>query len=158
MVVDAPGEAGLEKLVVAAIRRHANIQTTIVPLVIEKTGWDWERCEQYIDQMQKDHAAEISFWQSNVFTILGWIFIAAGFAIILIAVNAYIGFDRLIDCVIYEIQKSTITFNECMYSGLMSLEGLYDFGVVGITIILGGVAGIIFARHQLNKGEVMRND
>jgi hypothetical protein len=158
MAVEAPGEAELEKLVAAAIRRHANVQTTIVPMVIEKTGWDWERCEQYINQVQKDYAVEISFWQSNAFTIAGFVFMAIGFAIILITIEGYIGFARLIDCLQAELADTAGSFNECLYSGLISARELVEFCSMGVFLILGGIAGIVYAKHQLKKGEVMRND
>lgn len=151
-------EQELIKLVIGSLRRHANIQTTIVPALIKKTDWDWERCEDFIDQVQRDHRAEIVLWQSNVFVIVGYVFIAVGLVIILIAVEAYIGFERLIDCIRVEISNKAGSFNECMYSGLAAAEALYEFGSIGLAVILGGIAGIVFAKRQLKNNEVLRND
>jgi hypothetical protein len=165
MKMDDPNQAGqtapseaLVRKIINGLRRHASIDTTLIPLLHQETGWEWDRCEQFVNQVQYDHAVEISLWQSNMFTIAGYVFIALGVGIALIAVNAYIGFDRLIGCLQQELSATDFTYNECIRDSLLGLEGLYEFGAVALLFIMGGVAGIVFARRQASSAQVLRND
>lgn len=153
--------AEIENYVLDALKRQKNIQDTIVPYLIQKTGWGWQDCEKYVDRVKEDHKDELSKWQGNLFLFLSIGMFAFGIIFLGFTFESGVGFGRLFHCTavgIDQILNGTKT-SECSIFGLEVIDGLSNtWTYLSLLMIGGGIFGWIIALSQKERMEVIKNE
>lgn len=162
-MTEFPGQpsADIERFILDGLRRQKNVQDALVPYLIEKTSWNWQDCELYIEKVKTDHKDELSKWQGNLYTYLSIGMFFIGIIFLIFIFESTVRFGRLFQCTavgIDQILNGTET-RECMIFGLEVVDGMANtWTYLSLLMIGGGIFGYIYAQNQKASQVVVKNE
>ncbi len=149
----------LEAFVLSALKRQQNIQENLIPQVVERTGWNWTRAEEFIEKVRLEHSLSIVLWQGKFFTILSTIFLLAGLGLTIASISVSLGINNISECLPGgRITDGRSQFPDCTGLILDSIQSVEVFVGIGLSLVLGGFIGLLLAQRQLRHGNMMVND
>lgn len=145
----------LEQFVIKALKNHRNVRSVLIPQINAKTGWDWDRCAQYVDKISVDHAFELISSNFTVYMVIGAVIGVVGLGLILLAFNLYIGMGNFSHCFSIGIKEPwpkiirSPVFQQCLGVDSYSIENFIQLAFWGLLMVIGSVTGIIMALKQM---------
>lgn len=147
----------LEQFIIKALKNHRDIRSVLIPQICEKTGWDWDQCERYVERIRGEHAFELTSSNFTVYLIIGAAIGIVGLGLILLAFDLHIGMGNFSHCFSIGIQEpwprilKSPVFQQCLGVDSYSIESFIQLAFWGLLMVAGSVTGIIMALKQLKE-------